>query len=755
MTAPTSTYRLQIQPEFTLDDAADLVSYLNDLGVGAVYLSPILTSTTGSTHGYDTTDPTTIDPQRGGDAGWQALLLATEQAGIKVVLDIVPNHLGIAAPEQNRAWWDVLTHGRDSAYAAWFDIDWSRERITVPILGEDHTLTLADGELRYFEHRFPLAEGTWSDGDDPETVHARQHYELIDWRRGDAELSYRRFFTVATLAGVRVEDQAVFDGTHGLIADLVAQGGLRGLRIDHPDGLVDPGDYLRKLRAIAPQAWITVEKILEPHEELQSDWHVAGTTGYDAMRDVGGLFIDPSTAADFTDLYQRLTGDRLSLAEHVARGKTEILAGALRAEVARIAALAPEVGDAAEVVAALAVAFAVYRSYLPHGRERLDAAREQVAATRPELRTALESLQSRLADPDDELARRLQQLSGATMAKGTEDTAFYRYSRFLGLNEVGGDADQFGLPLAQFHQAQLERQARWPESMTTLSTHDTKRSEDVRARLAVLSEMPAEWSAFAEQFLAVTGIEDHPLAYLLAQTVVGAGDIGAGRLAAYAQKAMREAGVGTCWTDPDPAFEDSVQTALGLLWSHTELAGGWRHLLELVQGPGWSNALAAKAIQLTMPGIPDVYQGTELWDDSLVDPDNRRLVDFTARRTLLGLLHSPGAHTPDVDGSGAAKLWVTHRCLELRRDRPELFSSYAAVVADGAAADHLIGFDRGGAITLATRLPVGLAAVGGWGTTTVVLPGRFHDHLTGAEFDGTVAVADVLGTYPVAVLRRV
>ncbi len=503
MQKPTSTYRLQIRAGFTLHDAAELCDYLSELGAGAVYLSPILQSTVGSDHGYDTTDPSRVDRDRGGEAGLRQVLESARAAGLGVVVDIVPNHLGISAPAENPFWWDVLAHGHDSAYASWFDVDWTRPRIVVPILGDDATLTIEDGELRYFEHRFPLTPGSWREGDTAAAVHERQHYELVHHSRGNAELNYRRFFAVTTLAGLRVEDPDVFDATHARVRDWVAAG-VTGLRIDHPDGLVDPEEYLRRLHQLAPDQWITVEKILEPGEQLPSDWPVSGTTGYDAMREVNGLFIDPAAEPEFTALYQRLTGDARSLREHIEAGKRMVVAELLPAEVRRMAALAPDVPDAGAAIAEVAVAFEVYRSYLPGGAADLDHALALAAQRRPALAAPLEALSDRLHDPDDELARRLQQLSGATMAKGVEDTTYYRYARFIALNEVGGNPDQFGIAPAEFHQLQQARQAGQPDSMTGLSTHDTKRGEDVRARLAVLSEIGERWTAFAEQFLAAT-----------------------------------------------------------------------------------------------------------------------------------------------------------------------------------------------------------------------------------------------------------
>ena len=750
MSTPTSTYRLQISRDFTLYDAAALVGYLAELGVGAVYLSPVLQSTLGSNHGYDTTDPTRVDTDRGGEEGLQAVLDAARGAGLGVIVDLVPNHLGIAVPAENPAWWDVLQHGRESAYAGWFDIDWSRDRIVVPILGDDAILTLEDGELRYYEHRFPLAPGTEAEGDDPEAVHARQHYELVHYSRGDTELNYRRFFTVTTLAGVRVEDPSVLQATHALVPSWV-ESGVTGLRIDHPDGLVDPAGYLDRLRSMAPEAWITVEKILEADEELPKRWPVAGTTGYDAMREVNGVFIDPDREPELTALYNRLTGDERSIAEHVEQGKRMVVERLLRAEVRRMAALVPEVPDAGPALAEVAVGFSVYRSYLPDGVERLDEAIATARARRPELAGTLAALDDRLHDPADELALRLQQLSGATTAKGVEDTAYYRYARFIALNEVGGDPGRLGVGLEEFHALQVRRQAGQPESMTGLSTHDTKRGEDVRARLAVLAEIVEDWGSFAEELMAATAVPNRAFGYFLAQTLAGAGPIERERMHAYAEKAMREAADDTTWTDPDTDFEAAVHAAVDHAYDDLTLRGAWDTVDMLLTAPGWANGLGQKLVQLTMPGVPDVYQGTEVWEDSLVDPDNRRPVDFTALRDQLAGVEQ--ARLP-VDASGAAKLWVTTSALRARRDRPELFTGYAPLTADGPQSDHLVGFDRGGAITLATRLPVGLDRAGSWGETTVELPGPVTDVLTGATHERRTPVADLLASYPVALLLR-
>jgi (1->4)-alpha-D-glucan 1-alpha-D-glucosylmutase len=746
MSAPPSTYRLQIRPSFGLGAAAQLCEYLRELGAGAVYLSPILASASGSDHGYDVVDFSRVDDARGGAAGWRALVDAAH--GLQLVLDVVPNHTGIADAAENEPWWDVLRLGSDSPYARWFDIDWARGRVLLPVLGDDFNaardLSVVGDELRYGSHRFPIAPGTA--GGSGAQVHERQHYELVSFR---TEQSYRRFFAVPTLAGLRVDDPAVFDATHREVLRLVDDG-VTGLRIDHPDGLADPLGYLSRLRAAVPDVWLTVEKILEPGESLPRSWPVAGTTGYDALAEVNALFVDPSAEAALSDLYRSLTGDQLSFDQHVEAGKRLVATTILRPEVRRLAALCAGIEQAAEAITELLVAFPVYRSYLPEGASHLTAAVETVARRRPALAEAIAALYPRLADPADELCVRFQQTSGAVMAKGVEDTAYYRYTRFVALNEVGGDPSRFGSGLDGFHAAAAQRQLVAPHGMTTLSTHDTKRGEDVRARLAVLAEVLAEWTALVGDLMARAPVPNAALGYLLWQTFAGTGFIGRDRMHAYAEKAMREAADGTGWIDPDHPFEAAVHAVVDAAYDLPEIRDPLAAFIERITPFGWSNSLSQKVVALTMPGIPDVYQGTELWEDSLVDPDNRRPVDFTARTTVLARLGAP----PPIDETGAAKLWLVSRALRLRRDRPDLFTGYAPIRALGPASDHVVAFDRGGAVTVAARLPVRLARDGGWRDTTLALAAAHTDVLTGRSWSGAVRVADLLDVLPVALLVR-
>ena len=760
----SATYRLQVTAEFSLFDAAAVTGYLAELGVGAVYVSPLLRSTTGSSHGYDVVDHRVVDPDRGGDAGLAALARACHGAGLSLVVDIVPNHMGVAAAAENRPWWDVLRLGQSSTFARWFDIDWqiNAGRILIPVLGDDADpttdLTLVNGELHYYEHRYPIAPGTGQG--DPAAVHARQHYQLVSFRYADTSQNYRRFFAETELASLRVEDPAVFDATHAEILRWVSEYDVAGLRIDHPDGLVDPGGYLDRLANTVPDCWITVEKITEPGERLPSAWPVAGMTGYDALCEVNAVLLDPAAEGAMTQLYVDLTGDGRDFEQHVAEGKRMVVTTIMEAEVCRLARLVPEIDDAQAALGELAIAFPVYRSYLPIGAEYLTQAVRRAIFREPQLIVAIEAMLPRLTDPSDELCVRFQQLTGAIMAKGVEDTAYYRYTRFIGLNEVGGYPGIFGSGIAEFHSAQKRRAEASPAGMTTLSTHDTKRGEDIRARLAVLAELPDEWGDTARQLMALGPVPNPAFGYLLWQTAIalpalpstgGTQDPRRARLHAYAEKAMREAADGTGWVDRDEAFETAVHAAVDAAYDNPQMHELIASLAARIEPHGWVNSLSQKVIQLTMPGIPDVYQGSELWDDSMVDPDNRRPVDFAFRHAALAALTEP----PVLDDTALAKLWVVSRALRARREHPELFTGYTPLRIDGPMREHLVAFDRGGAITLATRLPAGLSAAGGWGGAVLPLPaGQYRDVFTGASHARQLLVADALDQYPVALLLR-
>ncbi|MEU4688434.1 malto-oligosyltrehalose synthase [Actinoplanes sp. NPDC023714] len=754
-TRPSSTYRVQVRPDFPLPATAEIADYIADLGVSHLYSAPLLTSAPGSEHGYDVVDHSQVNPALGGADGLLTLHRALQEAGLGLVADIVPNHAGVAVPHANPTWWDVLKNGQKSSFSHFYDIDWTRGRLMIPVLADSPTalddLRVEEGELRYFDNRYPIADGT-GEGT-PREVHDRQHYELVNWTRGDKELNYRRFFAIVELAALRVEDPEVFEATHAEILRWYREGLIQGIRVDHPDGLRDPAGYFDRLRESAPDAWLVVEKILEPGEKLPA-WPVAGTTGYDAMADVNGVFVDSGTEAFFDTLDHHLSGAVTSWQDLVHRTKLTVATTLLATELSRLARLVPEVENAERALAELAACFPVYRSYLPAGSRHLAQARAEAGRRNPQLIGVLDRLTARLRVPGDELAIRFQQFTGAVMAKGVEDTAFYRWTRFVARNEVGNDPTRFGVTPDEFHDAAEQRQLEWPDSMTSLATHDTKRGEDVRARLAVLSEVPGDWTEVVRRWVRVAPLPDPSLAHLIWQVAVGAWPISRERLHAYAVKAARESGASTTWQRPDETFEAALRRMVDRIYDDPALHREIGDFAASIAPPGWSNSLGQKVVQLTMPGVPDVYQGTELWDHSLVDPDNRRPVDFAERRELLGRIDD--GWLPPVDQTGAAKLLVTSRILRLRRQRPELFTGYRPVFADGRVGEHVLAFDRGGAVAVATRLPVGLSRHGGWHDTTLSLDGHsWTEVFTNTSYGGNrLAVAELLHTYPVALLVK-
>lgn len=769
MRLPASTYRLQIRSGFDLNEAAQIADYVRSLGADWLYFSPLLKAEPGSDHGYDVVDHDLVDPDRGGAEGLAHASAAARKEGLGVLIDIVPNHMGVATPIENAWWWDLLKNGKASRYATAFDIDWEAGggRLRVPILGDGASegdsdseldaLEVVGDELHYYENRLPIAPGTAEPGDSGRTVHARQSYELVNWRRADAELNYRRFFAVNTLAAITVERPEVFDASHREIVRWFTEGLADGLRVDHPDGLADPGGYLDDLARAIDGKPVWVEKILEGDEQLPPHWATVGTTGYDALADIDRVLVDPSAQAVLEGLDAELAGGGQPVvwADLIHDTKRGIADGILRSEVLRLARLIPDVADADDALAELLATFPVYRSYLPYGAEHLEHARLDAVRRRPEIASAIDEVAALLGETGTAVSVRFQQTSGMVMAKGVEDTAFYRFSRLTSLNEVGADPDEFSIDVAEFHRRQSVRQASFPASLTTLSTHDTKRGEDTRARITALAEDPEAWATTLRSLHELVGFGDGPIEHLLWEAVVGTWPATRERLHAYAEKASREADSSTHWTAPDEAFEKRMHAAIDAAFDEPAVRRLVEETVAWVSAAGWSNGLSAKLVQLTAPGVPDVYQGSELWETSLVDPDNRRPVDFAQRRALLSRLD--GGWLPEIDEEGAAKLLATSRALRLRRDRPELFTRYAAVPAIGPAASHAIAFDRGGALTLATRLPAGLAADGGWRDTEIVLPGHpLEDVLTGRTYaGGRTTIAEILDRYPVALLAPV
>ncbi|TME50119.1 MAG: malto-oligosyltrehalose synthase [Chloroflexi bacterium] len=811
---PRATYRVQLTPELTLDDVAQLADYLAALGVSHLYCSPILQAAPGSTHGYDVVDPTRISSELGGDAGLGRMAEAMRKRSIELLVDIVPNHMA-AAGRANPWWWDLLTHGQSSRYADYFDIDWRlapttlKNKILLGVLGdrfghelENGSLTLGrDGDevvVRYHDVAFPLAPGTLDTEDMDHVAHdadaldellQRQHYRLAYWRTAQEELNYRRFFTIDSLIGLRVEQPQVFADSHSVIVGLLNGREVSGVRVDHVDGLRDPATYLRRLRAAAPDAYIVVEKILQAGEELPESFPVQGTTGYDFISIVDGVFVNTENEPAMTALYHAFTGETQPYIEVARTSKHEIIAGDLDPDLRRLAALMSEICESdrrhrdrthrevREAVAEVAAGFRVYRTYVTTGagaseqdRAQVAHAIEEASRRRPDIDHELLALIAdvllldRRGELEEEFAARFQQFTPAVMAKGVEDTAFYRYHRLVSLNEVGGDPGAFGRGVDAFHEWCAHVATTRPATMLTLSTHDTKRSGDVRARLNVISEIPGEWEAAVRRWAEHNdrhrphGYPDRNLEYLAYQTIVGAWPIDEERLTQFLNKAAREAKLHTSWTNPVAAYEDALAEFVHSVTSDAEFMSDLESFLGRTQLVSFGRiaSLAQTTLLLTCPGVSDIYQGTELWNLTLVDPDNRRPADFASRRMALDGVAGIGAEeiAQRLD-DGSAKVWLLSRLLRERAGRPELFASldYAPLNATGAKANHALGFVRGSLLTLVPRLPAGLA--GDWGDTEVALPdGRWTNLLTGEVEDGgrPVAANRLLEKFPVAVL---
>lgn len=813
---PVSTYRLQLGADLTFDDVAARVGYYAALGVTHLYLSPVLTAAPGSTHGYDVVDHDEVSPTLGGEEALRRLAGTAHAAGLRMVLDVVPNHMAVPTPVwHNRALWSVLAHGPDSPFASWFDVDWSAGdgALLMPVLGERIGTVLAHDELRleeqdvpgvgtcttlrYHDHVFPVRAGT-EQLPLAELVE-RQHYRLAYWKVADEELNYRRFFDVGTLVAVRVEDPEVFDATHALLLRLLRDGVVDGLRIDHPDGLADPAGYLARLREATDGAWVVVEKILAGAEDLPDDWATAGTTGYEALWRVQQAFVDPGGAGALGAVMHRLTGDVSDAFEDVEEAaKREVVDGPLYAEVHRLTNLAAEICHddlrlrdhtwraLEECLVELLVAFDRYRAYVVPGtpvhptavaaltaaaqraRRHLGPDREATMAVLVDLLLAREAGSAgRTRDPRrDELVVRFQQTCGAVMAKGVEDTAFYRWTHLVALCEVGGEPARFATTPTELTAWASHAQASAPWGMTTLSTHDTKRGEDTRARLGVLSELPHEWSTLVEGLRRASApyrgtLLDGRTEYLLWQTLVGTwsdGPVDEDRLVEYLTKAVREAKSHTSWTAPDEAYEEAVLTTARRARTDPAvlaLLGEWdARTREAVRAA----VLGTKLVQLTLPGVADVYQGSEVPHPTLVDPDNRRPVDADALAARLARLDQGAAPRDLAD----EKLLVTSRALRLRRDLPEAFvGPDAGFVALPHSSGHALTYARTVAgeprvAVVATRLATGVERAGGWADHTVALPdGGWHDVLTDRGVTGGVlGVGAVLDRLPVALLVR-
>ncbi len=717
---PRATYRLQFHKDFTFADAEAIVPYLHRLGISHIYASPITTAAPGSTHGYDVVDPTRINPELGGEEGFRSLIKALRARDMGMIIDIVPNHMGVAG--DTNAWWnDVLRRGRASDYAPVFDIDWSRP-ILLPVLGSSLHEAVAEGAITVTQHagrwcltaygdkHFPLRdEDQHAPGQEAlEALLDRQHYRLALWRTANDDLNWRRFFAINELAGVRIEDPQVFEQTHALYFRLHDEGLIDGVRVDHVDGLTDPLGYCRRLRErLGPDAWIVIEKILGPDEALSEAWQVDGTSGYDFMEEVAALLHDPAGATPLGDLWHDISGRPADLEPEELLARQQLLAwqftGQLEACTDAFAAVAPDGVTRSmlrRAVERLLWVFPVYRTYGPDAPATDAAVRENIRqrvaphvppGERHVVDLILDWLAGNGPDGSAEAVRRFQQLSAPIAAKSLEDTAFYRYGRLLSRNDVGFDAARMALDPEAFHKRMQHRAAHWPHAMLTTATHDHKRGEDTRARLAVLSAIPGRWREVVmewEEIAATHGKQvDRGDRYMLFQTLLGAwpaaltGDF-SDRITAWQTKALREAKRRSSWEAPDDAYEARCNDLARHLIADPRFVASMRAFVSEIAGAAERNSLVQLALRCTVPGVPDLYQGCELADLSLVDPDNRRPVDYSAR--IIALDAPP------------PKMRLLTALLHLRREYEELFrhGSYEPAKIGGGTSGRILAFER-------------------------------------------------------------
>jgi (1->4)-alpha-D-glucan 1-alpha-D-glucosylmutase len=914
MTPPRATYRLQLNSGFGFAAAAALAPYLRKLGITHVYTSPILKARPGSMHGYDIVAHDTLNPELGDAAQFRAMVEAFRAAGLALLVDFVPNHMGVGGAD-NPLWLDVLEWGPESAYAGWFDIDWEphrgylHEKLLVPVLGEQYGIELDAGKLvlkldeaagelavwAYDTHKLPLCPLTYGEvlgdrhptlenlgdefgalrewrpqvvrraaelkrtlaaaaRDDPEVraalaaavervnrpdedgvrraldgVIAKQYWRAAHFRVAGDDINYRRFFNINDLAGLRIELPEVFEHVHGLVLELLRTRVVDGLRIDHIDGLLEPRAYLERLRralarAGVPDCYVVVEKILAHGETLPDSWPVAGTTGYEFGSAVLQTLVDPASEAPLTRLYRELTDEREPFADVVHAAKLKIMRNEMASEVnvlardaARVARQNPRTADFTHgllrtALRELIAGFPVYRTYVDAaGRctendlkflgEALAAARRRAA----ELDTSVFTFLARLLTgklveaPRSGFSRtavlrcamKVQQLSGPVMAKGLEDTAFYRYNRFIALNEVGGEPQRLGASVDELHAALAERARRWPHGLSATATHDTKRGEDARARLAVLSELPGEWARQVSLWRHALRRERHDAApvandeHYLFQSLLGAwpaelcdrqaldehfvaafGE----RMRAAMIKAVREAKLHTTWAAPDERYESAVTGLVAAALASREFLALFAPFASRIARLGVHNSLVQLVLKLTAPGVPDIYQGTEIWDLSLVDPDNRRPVDFAQRAELLEAVDSglAAARVRSLEQwlanwhDGRIKLATTRILLELRARAPDVFAagSYEPCAVSGPRAAELVAYvrRRGGSVVLTAvqRFPARAERDRDWRGTRILAP---HDALridvlTGRRLETALDPAELFATLPVAVLAE-
>ncbi|CAN7434737.1 malto-oligosyltrehalose synthase [Neorhizobium sp. LjRoot104] len=844
MMIPTATYRIQFRNGMTFDRAGGLVPYLKRLGISHLYASPIFAATTGSTHGYDVTDANEIDPAIGGRDGFERMVKALKAGGLGLILDIVPNHM--AASLENPWWRDVVEHGEKSRYARHFDIDWTR-RLTLPFLGDTFEKVLEAGEisikadpksgkpaLAYYDTFYPLTPASYADREadvlnitEPAAIgglHDRQPYRLMSWRDAPRELSYRRFFEITGLAGMRVEDGIVFDDTHRLILELVHSGKVDGLRVDHVDGLADPKGYLERLRHEAgPDCYITVEKIVGEGEQIPTDWPISGTTGYEFIAAVSDAFVDGGKLDELRSAYEKITGHPVDMEAELRAAKLLMADNNFAGEVSTLLDLAMQIQlvedrmsalSAAAVRSALRellVAFPVYRTYgtrqglPPEGREMLTTVLGKVRnGPNPPDDAALAFLERILIGDVEQAAAaqasifrtRFQQLTGPLMAKSVEDTLFFRHHMALALNEVGAEPLPRTFSLDRFHAEMQTRLERQPDALSGTSTHDTKRGEDARARLYAITEAPELWAEAVDRWRginsqAVQVLEDGPapepaVEWMLYQALAGAwpNDLHPEdakglealetRFLGYVEKALREAKLRTNWSDGNETYEKAVRDYASALLSPGNQAflADFTDTLNPFIRAGLVNSVTQTIIKLTAPGVPDIYQGSEGLDLSLVDPDNRREPDFGVLQQRLMEKEKLASSAEEEWQSGRLKQHVIATLLRVRQEAPTLFrrGEYQPLRASGKRADNVIAFARADMddafIVVAPRLVFSALHAGlapsrseRWAETEIALPERlghrrYRDVCTGKAIDpkDRIAVNSVFVDHPFALL---
>lgn len=801
---PLATYRLQLTHAFGFVQAADCVPYLAELGISHLYLSPITTARRGSTHGYDVTDPTALSPELGGDDGFEILSTACRMRDIGIIVDFVPNHM--AATAENPWWYDVLRHGRSSAFAGFFDIDWreydgfDQPAVTLPILGcaledaiEQGQLAVAGDELCYFEHRLPLSPSSRQATGSLQDLLKLQHYRLVHWRHAASEINYRRFFDINELAGLRIEEPEVFDAVHRLLFRLTEQGMIQGVRLDHIDGLRDPEAYCRRLEAELKahglvRPYLLIEKILEADEILPDFPGIQGTTGYEWANLITRHLINPTGLSELRS-YWRQRGEGTTCSEAKAYVLDTLFAGELGMLAARLAQISTEGmrrDDLCQALKAYIIALPVYRTYLTPGnlrptdaaiiRQALQKARAGTPGDWPALDILERSLLSAShGGPAAEFVARLQQLSGPVMAKALEDTYFYREVPLLALNEVGGHPDHGAVTIAELHLRLKRRHAEQPAGLTATATHDTKRGEDARLRIASLTEIPADWIALMQAWLRRHSdtLPSVGHEYLLYQTLIGAWEPQPGdacfraRLRQYIVKAFRESKTATSWLDPDEEYEQAALAFLDARLADSDFLKAFHDVAERASLLGALSGLSQLALKTLMPGVPDFYQGTEFWDFSMVDPDNRRPVDWEARAVALQAVRMPDwAALKSRWRNGQIKMALQYKLLQQRQRLPRVFErgDYIPLHIDGSPT--AFGFARShDSDMIICIIARSLSAITNGGRVwpdfseypgSISLPDglRFTDVLRndGPRYAGTMPVGDLLGMLPVSIL---